>query len=1214
MQSAAGEPTRDKELLNFVLGTADKRPENFLIVFPVLLTKIRQRVLYVGEKTLNVLLDELSKLLQLYAFSRSGRLQRLVIQVLHSTINLWSTPSISAGEVGEKIRTMCDWLSEALRKKKINSWLTRDAFATFLDEYLEHDPEQFAWSIAEENEDDEQRNERLAGLPTSLLMLMNSDEDTRVRFRNASVVGRLFSAARRTGYDPMLVYGELRGFFTNNLDKYVQPLYHASSFLITSSFEHMLTRTLALGNIMIISSEVRRGAYWHILETCFYDNRYNSHIEAILKGVSERTGLANPSELFRVYASQLAYSICKMKADIHQLTPSLLGYRDRLECADATFRSFAPSMIFASPDMFKNHCMVLKKSVAGGIRECFGDIVGSLILVWIGELDCPIDGLEPYLKERTGMTDEEFMSTFHVNVDRIMVSVLKSLRDQDISPDGPIVNALRNFDSTGTSARTFKALTRFRTAEDFHTHHPNLPAHPTPVVLKALDWIASRSPEAKDKATTYHIMHQVLADIQSSPLINEQYRLVNGLTLWISLRHSDFEDMILLHSLAHGATSLLAQSDLAQAAQSWLEWAFHRYIKERLRDKRLSNILIRIACYAYEHARNSQDASVSRIGSDILKWIDEKIQNFEESDSQSQIHIFRPQILRALPAWSHQPSPQILNLSKRINANMLSSLLNDPQITTNKFRTVRRLRGQAIAGSDESCFETNDFWRLKKCIPPRNDLQIEDADAFADLLHLHRGQISSFGAEQAMEGSVRALHLESQKQSNNADGGSAARDAIIRTLLSRLDGDEASKVHLAYRTMRWIMSIIPAEEFSLNPWSSEIKNELNFLQKCRWTSRPQSQRKLEELGHESFIDSTCNFSQWVSMFTILLADVLSSTDAFYAQLAPILGTNADFAGEVLPVLVCRLLQRDVNKDHANKQILSEYFTRVLAFETSDISCIRAVVDVVLHLRHSTSKTKDALAYNKWLNISYTLLARSALRCGSYTTALLFLELAFEFMNDGAVESSEEILYEIYSHIDEPDGFYGITSQDLGRFLIKRFHHEKQWDKALQFHGAALEAGSREGNEAEGLLEAFHAFGFNQLAIDTLRGPSALGSNVPRTSYMYYQLAWRTETWDLPETSEKTSGAALYHALRSIYRERDAKAVDRVVHSSLLDEVSRLRPLGAENLAEIRKVARDIMCLGEIFRWRHHDIQDQLASKRTDTNIWNNFVTMPEGFK
>lgn len=221
LQSGGGEPTRDKELMSFLLSAADKNPENFLVVFPLLLTKIRQRVLYLGEKTLNVLLDELEKLLQLYSFSRSGRLQYLAIRVLHSTIDLWSTPSISASEVGGKIRALCDWLSGALRKKKINSWSTRDALSVFLDKYLKHDPEQLAWSIAEDNEDDEERVERLGGLPTALLMLMNSDEDIRVRFRSASVVGGLFSAARRVSYDPMLVYGDLRRHFTNNLDKCV---------------------------------------------------------------------------------------------------------------------------------------------------------------------------------------------------------------------------------------------------------------------------------------------------------------------------------------------------------------------------------------------------------------------------------------------------------------------------------------------------------------------------------------------------------------------------------------------------------------------------------------------------------------------------------------------------------------------------------------------------------------------------------------------------------------------------------------------------------------------------------------------------------------------------------------------------------------------------------------------------------------------------------
>ncbi|KAF8630142.1 hypothetical protein AX15_003095 [Amanita polypyramis BW_CC] len=1202
LQSAAGEPTRDKELMAFILSCADSKPEKFLIVFPVVLAKIRHRVLYLNGKTLNTLLDELSKLLQSYAFSRSGRLQRLAVQVLHSTLDIWLTQQNSSDEVADKIRQICDWLSAALRKKKITSWSTRDAFAVFLDEYLERDPGQLTWSITNENEDDEERNERLAELPTALLMIMNSDEDIRVRFRSATVVGRLFSAAKSVGHDPMLIYGDLQKHFTKDLD----------------NFEYMLTRTLALGNIMVVSSEVRRGAYWHTLETCFFVTRYNSHIEAILNGVSQRLGLAKLSQLFDAYASQLAYSICKMNADIHQLPPYLLGYRDRLECAESTFRSFAPSTIVENPNIFENHCAVIQKSVAQGIRECFGDIVGLLIVMWVAEPEYSMDGLNSYLKEHTAMNDDEFNETFHLNVDRITAAVLKCFGDQDVSQGGPIAIALRNFDSTGGSLHTFRYLTRFRNTEDFHVHPPNLPAHPTPVILRALDWIASRSPEAGGKATTYHITLQILADIQISPLVNEQYRLVNALTLWIALHHHDFKDLTLLHSLTHGATSMLAQSDLARAAQSWLEWAFRRYIKERVLDGRLSNILIRIACYANEHAQNIRDASIANIGLNILQWIDNKIKDFDESDGQARRPIFRNQILRALPAWSHQPSPHVIKLSKCIDMETLSSLLNDRHITTNKFRTVRRLRDQAIVeGCNESRFERSDFWRLKECIPLLNGLQIEDADAFAALLFLYKGRINSFGSDRTAADSVRKLHLKCANQDVTTDKEMAVRDSIVLALSSMLDGDEAPKVNLAYQTLRWIMSAIATEAFSLNTWPSEIKDELYLLQKYRWNPRNRPAQEIGELqSNNMFIDSTSNYSRWISMLTILLTDILASSDNFYAQLTPILETNTDFAEQVLPVLVHRLLQSELKAGgHSSRRLLSDYFIRVLALKTANVSCIRAIVDVVLHLRHfSPPKTDDALAYNMWLDVNYSLLAKGALRCGAYTTALLFLELAFEFNNNSSEElSTEEILYEIYSHIDEPDGFYGIHSRDLRRFLIKRFHHEKQWDKALRFHGAALEAGNKDGKEAEGLLESFHAFGFDQLAIDTLRSSSTLGNSIPGASYMNYQLAWRTETWDLPERTEKTGGASLYHAFRSINRERNSNVIDRIVRSSLLDEVSRLRPLGAENLAEIRRVAQDIMCLGEIFRWRLPNIQDRLASKHADVAPWSDFITMPEGF-
>jgi ataxia telangiectasia mutated family protein len=256
-----------------------------------------------------------------------------------------------------------------------------------------------------------------------------------------------------------------------------------------------------------------------------------------------------------------------------------------------------------------------------------------------------------------------------------------------------------------------------------------------------------------------------------------------------------------------------------------------------------------------------------------------------------------------------------------------------------------------------------------------------------------------------------------------------------------------------------------------------------------------------------------------------------------------------------------------------------------------------------------------LGHEKWLDIDFTLLSRNAVICGAYTTALLFLELAAEPGGSKPdVVAAEQILFEIYSHIDEPDGFYGITTTDLRQFLIKRFHHEKQWEKAFRFHGAALEASGRSTDDAEGLLNSFHAFGFDHLAIETLQSSHMGVESNASSSGMNYRLGWRTETWDLPDRHEDDLGASLYLALRAVYRERDMLTVDSILHNALFSEMTKLRMLGPENLAEIRQVAQNLMCLNQVTHWRGKGIQKSLESKHIDINKWSDFIHVDPDFE
>ncbi|KAF8163206.1 hypothetical protein B0H34DRAFT_744937 [Crassisporium funariophilum] len=1199
LQSASGEPTRDKELTELILGCAESQPAQFSLVCPIVFGEIRQGTLNLSSAQLASFLDGFAGLLTQYAFARSEALHRLVVDFLDSTLSIWLTPNAQADDnISSKVRSLRDWLSIAIKAKKFRTWTVRDALALFLDRYLSMDPAGVCWGSAGEDDDEDTIQKRLESLPTDLLPMMAADDDIRVRFRVAVLNARLFTLEHRTEQTPLQTYDLSKQWYTVDLDNY----------------EHMLTRMLSLGNTMVVSSAVRRGPYWHLLETCLHTTRYSLHVEAILTEVSRRLGMPSLSVLFEAYASQLAYSIRQAKADFSRFPPHLLGYRDRKQYAEATFRAFTPTNIITDGrNLFEHHCRLLQREPVDGLEECFGDIVGFQIAFWVDSKEEDMEGLDQIIKEQLLPLDN-FDSDLRQNVDGVVATILRALGEQDFSEHSAIVLALRGLDASDKSAQTFQALTRYRKLDQFVTHTPNLPAFPAQSILRSLNWLTSFLPDAFTKATTYHILQMLFKDIQHTPLVNEQNRLINAISLWIALRYQDFDDPTLLHTLVHGAILFFSQSDLARSAQSIIEWAFRRYRKTRTKDTRLPNILIRLCCMAHDYANNPLDRSTMDLGRSLLAWIDEQVY------SLSKVTPFEPLIIRALPAWPQKPSEQLLKLNDEITVDSLSSVLSDYRITSNKFRLVRRLRDHAFTGDySDTRYSRTDFWRLKECIPPLDRLQDEDVGAFAALLSLNRGQIGSFNIEQANTNAPRTRHARNFKRKTTTEDATVARDAITIGLLAMLEDDDPSHVSNAYNTLRLIMSVSSFDAAYLQ-MPSEYRVELDYLKTYRRshkTERGQAHQLQELLQSEMYLDMTSNFSRWITMITVALSDALSTFDPFFGQLSSILTSDITFAEQILPILVHTLLYTERRQDNlasSFRDMLSKYFTRVLSSTCPDIPCVNSIVDTTLHLRYFSARTDDALAYNKWLDVDYTLLASSAILCGAYTTALLFLEVASEMMPQTTMKdaSTEQILYEIYSHIDEPDGFYGIKTKDLHQFLVKRFHHERQWEKAFRFHGAALEAGQYDAGEQEGLLKSFHFFGFDHLAID-MQNSRGTSLNTNASSSMSYRLGWRTETWDLPERTENGSSAPLYNSLRAIYRERDSGVLDGTIRTSLYKEMDRMRSLGSENLAEIREVAQDLMCLSQIVQWRQDALQKRLEQKLVEPKVWKEFMDIDNGF-
>ena len=997
-------------------------------------------------------------------------------------------------------------------------------------------------------------------------------------------------------------------------------------------YEKMLTRLIMLGNTMVVSSAIRCGTYWHFLETCLLTPAFNQHLTAVLENVAFGFGFSSFSQLFEVYASQLAHSIRTNDYDVLRIPPHLIGYQDRRQGAKACFHTFTPANILAGTSngknpgrsLFDRHCHYVSKTPAQGIRECFAEIVGYQIVIWMdarhGKQDHELDGLMAQLRstmvelEPVDDVDDIFLTCLVQYSDGIVTTILRTLGDLDFGPNGPIVSELQS-NKDPHVAEHFLNMSKYRQSSDFHTHEPNIPAFPASAVLTALGWVSKYIPQASLPSTTFHVLHQLFAELNQSPLINEQLRLYNAITLWLSLNYKHVSDTDVLRTLINGASITFSQSDSARCAQSLLEWVFS-FLRQSNTDigAHLAETLIRINCAAFDYTLH-EEPRIASLGHDLMDWIE-----MQSSDMCFHKNL-RRQVLKALSTWPRELSSQLQDVWDSHDHPDVSKLLGDQRVVSNKFRVVRRLHQLSLEGSySNEQFSGTDFWRLKECVPTSEQLLDGDIDAFCELLVSQNGQVDGLVNDYSSN-SVRARHIqesEDLKKGKNPSTEStfySAKKAIILSLLDILDEPSIAHVHDAYLTLKKLASqmadnvgAIPELEL-FTPFPRDIP------------TRPQPEMA-SLLTDGKYLELASDFQKWIIDISIFLDDILGSVDSAFLSLSSILQSNALFAEQAMPVLVycILLLERSAQRAHGPQsatEILSKYFMNALTYESTSVECRRTIVDIVLHLRHfKPPDIHEALGYDKWLNVDYIILGSNALLCGAFTTALLFIQLAAEYSPSFSLETPEveAILHEIYRHIDEPDGFYGIKSNDLGGFLIKRLQHEQQWEKAFQFHGAGLEANSSGVADAEGAVLALHNFGFNNLAIQTLHGPSGADDGLPSSS-MAYRLGWRTDTWDLPETTRlREPGVALYVALRAVERERDGRTIDTMVRHALREEIDHLRELGNEDVKGIRQVSQSLMCLNQVSRWRRKEFQDDLVTRDLSGQRWSKLGYVDPNFE
>lgn len=213
LSSMSGEPTKDAQVIDAILGCGTKNANGFLVGFSLLLSEIRRKTFAVAGN-LQHYLDALDEYFGSYEYEQSEYMQQISSQFLHAILESW----LSNAEVRAQVEALPKWLLKRHRKQKAKYRTERDAFIRFVDRLVLQQPRSLAWLLLRQNEElsDEVL---LSSLP---LGVWNKDNDIRVRFRAAILNARLFHAIQRLDIYPSTLYTGIQGYFNQvEVDQWV---------------------------------------------------------------------------------------------------------------------------------------------------------------------------------------------------------------------------------------------------------------------------------------------------------------------------------------------------------------------------------------------------------------------------------------------------------------------------------------------------------------------------------------------------------------------------------------------------------------------------------------------------------------------------------------------------------------------------------------------------------------------------------------------------------------------------------------------------------------------------------------------------------------------------------------------------------------------------------------------------------------------------------
>lgn len=266
-------------------------------------------------------------------------------------------------------------------------------------------------------------------------------------------------------------------------------------------------------------------------------------------------------------------------------------------------------------------------------------------------------------------------------------------------------------------------------------------------------------------------------------------------------------------------------------------------------------------------------------------------------------------------------------------------------------------------------------------------------------------------------------------------------------------------------------------------------------------------------------------SQWLISLQVILIEKMTKVIHGFVSLAPLITSDQKFCESIFPYLVSIYLSTIPDRELSDD--LNQAFSEALTDPSTHVKIIDCITNAYLFLRKMQNYGQNGGTLH--LSIDFTLMLQALIRAGLYEKAYMILELQWSADKfEDTYNYNYLIANQIYESINFLDMFYARQNSYNFWDTLKRFSHEKDYGKLLQFQSAAMSAGYDQSSSPL-IPETLQKYG--------LEGVSKLLSNntVFENDAEVYSYAWKLDQWDLPEVSTpKSRGEIMYNIMKKLH--------------------------------------------------------------------------------